>query len=92
MIKLLLFGGVYDAVIYDQEGDADKLRPEWLKLFNEIPNRFVIGSDINTGRWLQYDEKFERFRKAILNNLSLKSAELIAYLNAWKLMTSETLV
>ena len=87
-----LFGGVYDAVMYDQEGDADNLRPEWLKLFNEIPNRFVIGSDINSGRWSQYDEKFERFRKAILNKLSPKSAELIAYLNAWQLMTSETLV
>jgi len=87
-----LFGGVYDSVMYYQDGDADKLRSEWLKLFNESPNRFAIGSDINSGRWSQYDEKFERFRKAILSNLSPNSAELIAYLNAWRLMTSETLV
>jgi hypothetical protein len=84
------FGGVLDAVMYYQEPGPARLRPEWAQLFNEHPERFVLGSDVNTGRWLNYDQVFERFRSAVLAQLSPTAAEMIAYRNAWRLMSGET--
>jgi predicted TIM-barrel fold metal-dependent hydrolase len=84
-----IFGGVLDAVMYYHESGPARLRPEWLSLFNEQPERFLIGSDINTGRWSNYDRVFNRLRKAVLAHLEPKAAELIAYQNAWRLMSGE---
>jgi predicted TIM-barrel fold metal-dependent hydrolase len=83
------FGGVFDAVMYYQESGPARLRPEWLRLFNDFPERFVLGSDVNTGRWSNYDQVFDRFRNRILGVLSPAAAELIAYRNAWRLMTGD---
>jgi predicted TIM-barrel fold metal-dependent hydrolase len=83
------FGGIFDAVMYYQQPGTPKLRPEWKNLFNEYPERFVLGSDINTGRWGGYDEVFDRFRRSILDQVNPKASEMIAYQNAWRLMSGE---
>ena len=84
------FGGVLEAALYYQDSGPARLRPEWTQLFNEHPERFVLGSDVNTGRWSNYDQVFDRFRNAVLAQLSPTAAELIAYRNAWRLMSGET--
>jgi predicted TIM-barrel fold metal-dependent hydrolase len=60
---------------------------EWKKLFEEFPDRFVIGSDINTGRFDTYDRVIDTFRSVVLKDLRKDVAEKIAFKNAWKLMT-----
>ncbi|HBU05309.1 MAG TPA: amidohydrolase, partial [Nitrospiraceae bacterium] len=63
------------------------LDPEWKKLFEEFPDRFVIGSDINTGRFDNYDRVMDTFRTIVFKDLTKAAAEKIAFKNAWKLMT-----
>ena len=66
------------------------LDPDWKKLLEEFPDRFVIGSDINTGRFDQYDRVMETFRDIVLRSLKKEVAEGIAFKNAWRLMTGIT--
>ena len=70
-------------------GTRASLKPEWRRLFEEFPDRFVIGSDVNTGRWEGYDSVFDTFRTVVLGSLRQDVAEKVAYKNAWKLMTGE---
>ena len=65
------------------------LKPEWKQLFQAFPERFTIGSDIDAGRWPYYDQTITRLRTLILGNLDRKTAEEIAFKNAWKLTTHE---
>lgn len=81
--------GVYDAVMYFQDTGPARLRPQWLALFADHPERFLIGSDVNRGRWPEYDQVFDRLRGAVLTRLSPGASELIAYRNAWKLMAGK---
>jgi len=88
-----IFGAVRESVLYAQSqspvpGPA-QLRPEWRQLFNDHADRFVLGSDINTGRWSNYSDVMGRLRNSILADLPLDKAESIAYKNAWFLMTGE---
>jgi len=62
---------------------------EWKKLFEEFPDRFVIGSDINTGRFDNYDRVMDTFRSIVLKDLSKATAEKIAFKNAWRFMTGK---
>lgn len=84
-----------DPVLYDvgekkkggmSEPDA-KLLPEWRELFEDHPDRFLFGSDINTGRWDNYGQVVGNFRKIILAALPRETAERIAWKNAWKMMS-----
>jgi len=84
-----------DAVMYSlserrggQDPDATLL-PGWKQLFEEHPDRFLFGSDINGGRWNDYNQVLENFRKVILAPLSPETAERIAWKNAWKMMSGE---
>ena len=63
------------------------LDPEWKKLFEEFPDRFVIGSDVNPGRFDKYDQVMETFRDIVFKGLKKEVAEGIAFKNAWRLMT-----
>lgn len=76
--------GAYESVLYTVD---EKLEPEWKNLFNKYPDRFVIGTDINTGRWDSYDKVIRRLRKSVLEVLTPQAAGMIAYGNALKLMT-----
>lgn len=86
-----------DPVLYDvgekkkggmSEPDA-KLLPEWRKLLEDHPDRFLFGSDVNTGRWDNYGQVVGNFRKIILAALPRDVAERIAWKNAWKMMAGE---
>jgi predicted TIM-barrel fold metal-dependent hydrolase len=79
--------GYPDAIMYDSSFIGFNLNSEWKKLFEEFPDRFVIGSDVNTGRFENYDRVIDTFRTIVLKNLSKDVAEKIAFKNAWKLMT-----
>jgi predicted TIM-barrel fold metal-dependent hydrolase len=65
------------------------LKPEWKKVIEDYPDRFVLGSDINGGRFGGYDQTINIFRQIILPEMRKDVAEKIAYKNAWKLMTGE---
>ena len=65
------------------------LDPEWKKVIEEFPDRFVLGSDINTGRFDNYDRVMDTYRNIILKGVKKDVAEKIAFKNAWKLMTGK---
>jgi hypothetical protein len=50
----------------------------------------VIGSDVNGGRWDNYDSVFQTFRGIVLSDLPRDVAEKIAFKNAWRLMTGQS--
>ena len=77
-----------ESVLYDGSRSAT-LKSDWLQLFNTFPDRFLIGSDINTGRWSNYDQVMNRFRTSVLRVVSSQAAEKIAFKNAWRLMSGE---
>lgn len=79
--------GAEEAIMYNVTLLGVSLDPEWKKLFEEFPDRFVIGSDINTGRFDNYDRVMETFRDIVLVSLKKEVAEGIAFKNAWRLMT-----
>jgi predicted TIM-barrel fold metal-dependent hydrolase len=86
-----------DSVLYDVEpsiggkkNDA-RLNDEWRTLLEERSDRFVFGSDVNTGRWGKYARVVENFRWLVLKRLSPEAGARIAYGNAWKLMGGQEL-
>jgi len=81
--------GYRQDILYDIRGGTVSLNPEWKQLFIDFPDRFVLGSDVNGGRWKEYEAVFDRFRQIVLNDLPRDVAEKMAYKNAWRLMTGE---
>jgi len=81
--------GYVEGILYDVSSWGVSLGTEWKKIFEEFPDRFVIGSDINTGRFENYDRVMETFRTIVLKGVRKDVAEKIAFKNAWKLMSGE---
>jgi len=81
--------GYLDAIMYDPSRPGGILEPEWKTLFEAFPDRFVIGSDANTGRFNEYDRVMDTFRSIVFKTLRKDVAEKIAFKNAWKLMTGK---
>jgi predicted TIM-barrel fold metal-dependent hydrolase len=81
--------GYVEGIMYDTTQSTPTLKPEWKKVIEEFPDRFVLGSDINGGRFGDYDQVMNTFRHIILPGIPKDIAEKIAYKNAWKLMTGE---
>ena len=79
--------GAEEAIMYNVTLLGASLDPEWKKLFEEFPDRFVIGSDINNGRFDNYDRVMETLRGIVFKSLKKEVAEGIAFKNAWRLMT-----
>lgn len=83
-----------DSVLYDRidpekgkdQPDA-RLDPAWRALLEERSDRFVFGSDVNTGRWDNYERVVGNFRWFVLRSLSPEAGARIAYRNAWRLMS-----
>ncbi|KPK51803.1 MAG: hypothetical protein AMS22_10280, partial [Thiotrichales bacterium SG8_50] len=83
--------GYVEGVMYEYSSGTVSLHPEWKKLIEEFPDRFVLGSDANTGGGMAKFEKYDRvtyiYRDIILKGVRKDVAEKIAFKNAWKLMT-----
>jgi predicted TIM-barrel fold metal-dependent hydrolase len=76
-------------IMYDVSSLGVSLGTEWKKVFEEFPEHFIIGSDINAGRFDNYDRVMETFRTIVLQGVRKDVAEKIAFKNAWKLMSGE---
>jgi hypothetical protein len=83
------YKGYVEGIMYDTTQSLPTLKPEWKKVIEDFPDRFVLGSDINRERFGLYDDNMNRFRQIILSGMPKDIAEKIAYKNAWKLMTGE---
>ena len=81
--------GAHEAILYETGNGSPRLKEEWRHLFNVFSDRFVLGSDVNPGRWEGYDKVMSRFRTAVLSALAPATAEKIAFQNAWRLMSGE---
>jgi hypothetical protein len=85
--------GYVEGVMYDYSSGGVSLNAEWKKVIEEFPDRFVLGSDANTGGGLAKFEKYDRvtyiYRDIILKGVKKDVAEKIAFKNAWKLMTGK---
>jgi predicted TIM-barrel fold metal-dependent hydrolase len=60
------------------------LNGSWKDLIEEMPNRFMVGTDTKTET--HYDEGIDNIRNGLLANLSQETAEKVAYKNAQKLL------
>lgn len=84
------FSGYVEGIMYKMSFKGFTLDLEWKKVIEEFPDRFVLGSDVAPLRfegW--YDRVFNDYRNIILQGVRKDVAEMIAYKNAWKLMTGE---
>ncbi len=81
--------GYIEGIMYDVSSTGVSLNAEWKKVFEEFPNHFAIGSDINARRFDNYDRVMETFRAIVLRGVRKDVAEKIAFKNAWKLMSGE---
>lgn len=86
--------GQVDSNLYDVTQDmagqkTGTLRKAWRELLEEFPERFLVGTDTNTGRWDQYDRVIQTLRTLVLSRLKPEAAARIAYKNAWRLMSGE---
>lgn len=81
--------GYIDAIMYDLTGGKVSLDSRWRQLFIDYPDRFVLGSDVNAGRWDNYDTVFQTFRGIVFPALPRDVVEKIAFKNAWRLMTGQ---
>ena len=84
--------GQRDPMIYVYTGlqpYGGYLDPAWQRLLEEFPERFLAASDIDAGRYRQFGNKIARLRYLILDPLSERARHLIAYQNAWRLLSGE---
>ncbi|WP_347422786.1 amidohydrolase family protein, partial [Candidatus Thioglobus sp.] len=62
----------------------DSLDDSWKELIEEMPGRFMVGTDTKTEE--HYDSGIENIRNGLLSNLSKETAEKVAYKNAQRLL------
>lgn len=77
--------GEYHATIWSKR---NVLKPEWAKLIEDYPYRFLTAFDIGGDRHDELLEKVEVSRD-VLKNLSPKTQEIVAYKAFWKLVFGE---
>ena len=63
---------------------SQNLDNSWRELIEEMPDRFMVGTDTKTEE--HYDRGIENIRNGLLSNLSQDTAEKVAYKNAQKLL------
>ena len=66
---------------------ADGLESDWRDLIEEMPDRFMVGTDTKTEA--DYDGGIAAIRQGLLTNLSPETAEKVAYSNARNLLKLE---
>jgi hypothetical protein len=85
--------GARDHTIFQYTGQPPHggyLKREWLNLFEERPERFLAASDSGPEDYRNFPRTIQRLRALILDRLHEKARNLIAYQNAWRLITKET--
>ena len=60
------------------------LNGSWKDLIEEMPDRFMVGTDTKGGS--KYDKGIDNIRNGLLANLSQETAEKVAYKNAQRLL------
>ena len=66
---------------------ADGLESDWRDLIEEMPDRFMVGTDTKTEA--DYDGGIAAIRQGLLTNLSPETVEKVAYRNAQNLLKLE---
>lgn len=79
--------GARDATIYTPYGT---LRDDWKAVLEAYPERILAASDYRPPVEVHYPKIINLLRSNILSKLSDRSQHLIAYQNAWRLLTGET--
>jgi hypothetical protein len=62
----------------------DGPRADWLRLIEDFPDRFMLGTDPCCGLASRYDEMILEFRTLLLPYLSSTTMKMVAYSNAQK--------
>ena len=75
--------GVRDSTLYS----AGKIADNWKALIEKHPDRFLSASDYRPPVERDYPEQIRRQRILILNELSEQTRHMVAYSNAWRLIT-----
>ena len=71
-------------VIYSE----DSAKPEWVKLIEEFPSRFMVGTDTYNPK-VNFEKNIEEIRGGLLSNLKPSTIEFVAYKNAVRVMRLE---
>jgi hypothetical protein len=77
-----------DLAFRSEHGSAGKVPAEWRALFNEFPDRFMVGTDTYTPERWHYVVEHARWSRAWLAELPPALAERIAWRNAEALFSS----
>lgn len=67
-------------------GSGGKIDSEWAAVVNELPTRFLVGTDTFTPERLHYIPEHANYTRAWLSALPRETAERIAYRNAQDLL------
>lgn len=85
--------------VYAPSGERDstifsngRLDPAWLAVLEHHPERFLAASDYRPPVEQSYKQTMSHQRTLILDALSERTRHLVAYGNAWRLVTGETWV
>lgn len=71
-----------DLAFRSDHASGGKVDPDWRRLFEEFPDRFMVGTDTFTPERWHYIEEHARWSRAWLADLPRPLAEKIAYRNA----------
>lgn len=63
------------------------LDPAWKGLLERHPQRFLAATDLDAGRYQDMAESIPRLRDLVLDRLAPQARQLIAFENAWRLVT-----
>lgn len=76
--------------VYDENRSyGGYLDPAWQRLLEDFPDRFFAASDIGADRYRQFGNQIARLRYLVLDQLGERARHLIAYQNAWRLVSGE---
>jgi hypothetical protein len=81
-----------DQTIYEFTGIppyGGRLKREWQAILEDFPERFLAATDIDPHRFQSFPHSIRRLRWLVLDELSERARHLIAYKNAWRLITKE---
>jgi hypothetical protein len=82
-----------DQTIYEFTGQppyGGYLKREWQAVLEDYPDRFLSATDIDPSRFRYFPNSIQRLRYLLLSRLSNRAQHLIAYQNAWRLITGES--
>jgi hypothetical protein len=65
------------------------LHADWKALIEDRPDRFLVSSDIDAGRYRDFREKIVRLRSVVLDQLSPRARHFVAYQNVWRLLSGQ---